>query len=264
MNVLKLTDYRMSQISNIEAWTGRKESPYQPAELQAIGKLTRSLPFDQAASFLSQMGGKMGNADRVAMVAAQLNDKDDVLSMSMLAAGTQTTQGRDLAELFLRGDQALKDKVVTVDGAKESGWQASIAKAIEGVYPNREVANQTKRAAFLILAARLLSLIGDFTIWVDTFDGFGNGCLPPAFFGAVDRNHLVFKRLIAAKEQFSEVAALRCLGARRNHRHAQHVVLVVQLRRDHCHTIRIAHLPAHLRQERSSLVKRQAARQLAV
>ncbi|HEY6027733.1 MAG TPA: hypothetical protein VIV09_12610, partial [Pseudolabrys sp.] len=56
-------------------------------------------------------------------------------------------------ELILRGDQAIRDKAVKVDGNAESGWRATIAKDIRGAYSNQDVDNKVVDAAFMIAAA---------------------------------------------------------------------------------------------------------------
>jgi hypothetical protein len=154
MAAIGIMQDRMKLIGNVENWVGHKVSPLQPDEAAQLGKLVRTLPPDQSASMLSQLGATLGDSERVSMVAKQIGDKDGTLGLAMAYANAQTTQGRTMAELVLRGERALKDKVVTVDGAKETGWQASIASQINGAYSNREVEENAKRAAFLVLAAR--------------------------------------------------------------------------------------------------------------
>jgi hypothetical protein len=144
---------RMQQISAVEAWTGQRASPLQPQEVEQLGKFVRQLPLDQAASMLANIGGALGNEERVAALGKQLHDKDGSLGLAMMFASAQTTQGRKTAELVLRGEQALKDNSALVDKAAETGWKASIAKAIRGAYSNPEAESQTIDAAFKILAA---------------------------------------------------------------------------------------------------------------
>lgn len=144
---------RMKDIGTIELWTGKRVSPFQPKEIETIGKMVRTLPVDQAASMLAQFGQTMGNDERVAAAAKQLHDKDGTLGLAMMFASAQTTEGRYTAELVLRGAQAEKDGTVKPDAAKETGWKADISKQIRGAYSNREVEDQTIRASFLIAGA---------------------------------------------------------------------------------------------------------------
>lgn len=145
---------RMAQISLVEDWVGHKISPLQPQEADQLAQMLRAMPVSQAASMLSQFGSTMNDSVRTGHVAKQLGDKDGDMSLAMLFASQNTTQGRTVAELVLRGNRALKDNLVMVDKAKDSGWEASIAKQINGAYLNPQVEDQAKRAAMLILIAR--------------------------------------------------------------------------------------------------------------
>lgn len=156
---------RMKNIGVVEEWasesnTGKagastKVSPLMPGEADQVAKLLRVLPADQAASMMYSFGTTIGDPDRIAALARQLKDKDGTLALGMLYAGTpHTTQGRDIAELLLRGEQALKDKADLIDNAAQTGWKAAIAKQINGAYSTPEVQEQVKRAAFLITAAK--------------------------------------------------------------------------------------------------------------
>jgi hypothetical protein len=144
---------RMKQISQVEQWTGKRVSPFQPAEVEQFGKFVRQMPLDQAATMLANIGNAVGDGDRVAALGKQLHDKDGALGLAMMYASAQTTQGRKTAELVLRGDQALKDNTAMVDRAKETGWMASIAKQVRGAYSNREAEDQVIDAAYKITAA---------------------------------------------------------------------------------------------------------------
>lgn len=146
---------RMQQIGAVEQWVGHKVSPLQPAEVEGMDKLLRTLPPDQAGTMLSTMGKTLGDPDRIAQVAKQLKDKDGDMALAMLYAGAGTDQGRQVAELTLRGVQALKDNAVLIDNTKgpSAGWKSTIATQINGAYPNIEVQENMKRAAFLIMAA---------------------------------------------------------------------------------------------------------------
>lgn len=144
---------RMGQIGAVEEWANHRVSPLQPQEVEQVGKMVRQMPLDQAASMLAQIGTAVGDADRVAALGKQMNDKDGPLGRAMMYASAQTTEGRNTAELILRGDQAIKDKVVTIDGAAETGWKATIAKQIRGSFSNREAEDEYIKSAFEITAA---------------------------------------------------------------------------------------------------------------
>jgi len=151
---LQVFQQRTQDITAVEAWAGRKVSPLQPQEAEQFQKIVRALKPDQAASLLGQIGGVVGDADRIAAIAKQIGDKDNTMGMAMLYANAKTTQGRYTAELVLQGEQAIRDKTVRVDGAVESGWRADIAKKVRGAYSNQEVENNIVEAAFKIAAAK--------------------------------------------------------------------------------------------------------------
>ncbi len=144
---------RMRLIDDVETWAGQRVSPLQPLEAEAFGKMLRALPPDQAATLLGQAGALIGDADRVGALGRQIKDKDGVLGMAMLYANSGTTTGRLTAELVLRGDQAIRDKVIKVDGAQVTGWRSDIAKQVRGAYSNAELEQNVVDAAFRIAAA---------------------------------------------------------------------------------------------------------------
>lgn len=151
---VQVIQQRMQMIGTVEEWAGKRVSPLQPPEVEQIGKMVRSLPIEQAAGLLAGIGQAVGNGERVAALSKQLHDKDGSLGLAMSYASAQTTQGRYVAELVLRGDQALRDKTVQVDKAAETGWRSTIAKAVRGAYASREIEDRVIDAAFLITSAK--------------------------------------------------------------------------------------------------------------
>lgn len=151
---LAVVGQRMTQIGLVEDWAGKKVSPLQPVEADQLTRLVKTLKPDQAASMLGQIGGLVGDSDRVAAVAKQMQDKDSTIGTAMAFASSKTTQGRYTAELVLQGQQAIKDKSIKVDGVAESGWRAQIAKQVRGAYSNQQAEDEIINAAFLIAAAK--------------------------------------------------------------------------------------------------------------
>lgn len=143
---------RMGQIGGIEAAAGRKVSPLQPQEAEQIGRLVKSMPPDQQSAALASFGKMIGDGDRLADFARQIDSKDRVLATAMMVGDLQTTQGRYTAELIIKGNRALKDKSIMVDNAKETGWKGAIAKEIGDAFPNQEVRDRTIEAAYLVQA----------------------------------------------------------------------------------------------------------------
>ncbi|WP_443115486.1 hypothetical protein [Herbaspirillum seropedicae] len=143
---------RMSQIGQVEIAAGRKVSPLQPDEAAQIARVVRMLPPNQQSSALSTIGTIVPDADRLAAMAKQMHDKDNILGLAMMLAGDRTTQGRYSSELLLRGDRAIRDKAIMMDTAKETGWRGSIANLVGDAFPNQEVRQQVIDSAYLINA----------------------------------------------------------------------------------------------------------------
>lgn len=144
---------RMPLIRTVEAAADRKVSPLEPEQAQQLGNVIRKLPPEQQASALASIGIAIGDSDRVSDLARQMSDRDQTLGIAMAYSNAKTTMGRYTAELVLRGERAIKDGVVKVDQAKETGWKAEIAKEIGDATPNQKVRDQWVNAAFMIQAA---------------------------------------------------------------------------------------------------------------
>lgn len=143
---------RMQQIDTVEAAAERKVSPLQPQEAEKVGRIVRSLPPDQQSTALASFGETIKDADRLSSFARQIDAKDKVLGTAMMYANSQTTQGRYVSELILRGERALRDKSITVDNIRETGWRGAIAQEIGDAFPNQEVRDRMIDAAYYIQA----------------------------------------------------------------------------------------------------------------
>lgn len=143
---------RMKQIATVEAAAERKVSPLQPQEAEQIGRLVRSLPPDQQSSALASFGKMIGDGDRLAALARQIDAKDKILGTAMMVGDLQTTQGRYVSELVIKGARAIKDKSILMDEHKETGWRGAIAKEIGDAFPNQEVRDKMIDAAYYVQA----------------------------------------------------------------------------------------------------------------
>lgn len=143
---------RMKQIGTVEAAAERKVSPLQPQEAEQIGRLVQSLPPDQQSAALASFGKMIGDADRLAALARQVDAKDKVLGTAMMIGDLQTTQGRYLSELVIKGARAIKDKAIMMDERKETGWRGAIANEIGDAFTNQEVRERMIDAAYLVQA----------------------------------------------------------------------------------------------------------------
>lgn len=143
---------RMQQIERVEAAAEFKVSPLQPDEAAMIGRLVRNLPPDQQSAALASFGELVPDSDRLAAFAKQMHDKDPSLGLAMMLAGDKTTQGRYASEILIKGQRAIKDGTIKVDGLKESGWRASIAKEVGDAFPGDEARKAVIESAYLINA----------------------------------------------------------------------------------------------------------------
>jgi hypothetical protein len=143
---------RMKEITTVEAAAGRKISPLQPQEAETIGKLVRTMPPDQQSAALAAFGKVINDSERLTDFARQIDAKDRVLGTAMMVGDLQTTQGRYVSELVLKGARAMKDKTISVDSAKETGWRAEIANEVGDAFPNQEVRDRMIEAAYLVRA----------------------------------------------------------------------------------------------------------------
>lgn len=153
---LQLVATRTGALPAVETAAGAPASPLHPAEAKQLGILIRSMQPDQAASALSTMGQAIGDPQRIAAFGKQLEDADGVLGLAMAYAGDKTSQGRQVSELLLRGDQALKDKRTEVQVQQSEAWKATAATQIRGAFSDVDVESKAIMAAQRINAATAL------------------------------------------------------------------------------------------------------------
>lgn len=157
---LALVQQRVAMLPTIEAASGAPASPFQPAEAQQMTKLLEALPTDQQATLLTSIGQMAGSQERVSAIAKQFGDKDGTLGLAMAYAGAPgktavaNAAGTQVAQLILDGDRALKQRTSAEDMTKQTGWKATIATALKGVYPNPQLEDAAIDAATKIAAGR--------------------------------------------------------------------------------------------------------------
>jgi hypothetical protein len=123
---------RMADIGAIEQWTGSKVNPFQPQELRQISQGLKQLAPDRAAAYLGAMGNAIGDPDRIALVADELDKGDKPTALALKAGVDKTSAGRVASEFILRGATALQDKTVKKDDTVLAGWRAEIANMVRG------------------------------------------------------------------------------------------------------------------------------------
>lgn len=152
---------RMAEIGTVEAAAGRKISPLQPLEAEGIGRMVRSLPPDQQSSALAGFSKIIGDGDRLIELARQFDAKDKVLGTAMMVGDLQTSKGRYVSELVIKGARAIKDKSIIMDEAKETGVRAALAQEVGDAYPNEEVRSRIIDAAYFAQAGLTAEGNGD-------------------------------------------------------------------------------------------------------
>ncbi|MEC5164065.1 hypothetical protein [Janthinobacterium sp. CG_S6] len=143
---------RMTQIGVVEDRAKRKVSPLQPQEAEQIGRLVQALPPDQQSAALASFGKMIGDGDRVAALARQIDTKDKILGTAMMVGDLQTSQGRYVSELVIKGARAIKDKSILMDEHKETGWRGAIAKEIGDAFQSQELRDKMIDAAYYVQA----------------------------------------------------------------------------------------------------------------
>lgn len=153
---LRTVAARLQAAGVVQSWAGRPVSPLTADEAKQFGDMLKTLPVQQRSTAIAAMTQTLG-PQASAGLAQQLQPakedaapQDRALGLAFGYATAKTTYGRYTSELILKGQQALADKTVKVEKGAEFGWQAEIAKQVEGVYPNQQQAEAVKQAAYLI------------------------------------------------------------------------------------------------------------------
>ena len=141
---------RTPQAERVGMWAGRVVSPMTAEEAAQLKTQLDVLAPKDRAGMLSALAETVGPAGAQAM-AAQLDKHDKPLALALAAGAQRTTQGRTVAELILRGAQAIKDKGVKEDTASEFGLKAQLAKEVGDAIPGSAREN-------VLAAARLIYL----------------------------------------------------------------------------------------------------------
>lgn len=153
---------RLEQADMVSLWAGQTISPFDASEAAGIRDLLNGLQPKNKSQTIALITNAL--PPKYATAFAKQLDKDDRalgLAFNFANAGTtgatnwlgrQTVAPRFTSELVVKGAQALKDGTVLKDSAKVTGWRAKITKEVAGVYPDANMENAVKDAAFYILA----------------------------------------------------------------------------------------------------------------
>lgn len=138
---------RLDQAGVVSSWAGKQVSPLNADESEAMRQMLDALPTKAKSTAIATIAASVGEKAAQAM-AGQLDGKNKALAAAFGAAADKTDRGRFVSELILKGEQALKDGRIKVDGAKVTGWKAEISKAVEGVFLDERQAQAVKDAAY--------------------------------------------------------------------------------------------------------------------
>lgn len=127
---------RREQADTISTWTGKTASPFRPDEAKWLAHTIEQLPVDQRATWLGQLGKEVGGPKQMLALAEQMGAKSPTIATAayLSAKNLRTTAGRSLAEIYLKGDDAIKEGTAKIDKAAETGIRAQIYGELEGVY----------------------------------------------------------------------------------------------------------------------------------
>jgi len=139
-------------ITGIEVAAGAPVSPLQPNQAKAYIEKLRGMQPDAAAKELGTVGAMLP-LTRLEAMANQLDKQDKPLSLAMKLGTDGTNAGRPVAELLLRGAQALKDKTVKRDDTTLTGWRAEISALVRGTLGDAKAEDDAIDAAYYIRAA---------------------------------------------------------------------------------------------------------------
>ena len=147
-----LTD-RLPIAERARLWSGGPVSPLTGEEIEPVRKLLDTLLVKERSAAVATLATTLG-PQAAAGLAHQLNGKDQALGLAFGMAGAQTTQGRYVSELVLKGAQAQKDGTSTKNSGaadvKVAQWKSYMTKEVEGLFPSQTLTNGTRDAAMYI------------------------------------------------------------------------------------------------------------------
>jgi hypothetical protein len=142
---------RMEQWQTVSAWargSGVAVSPLTQDEAQGVGDLLDMLPAKEKGGAVEGIRKAIG-AQAAHALATQIDAKSKTLGLAMRAPDKRTA-----ADIFA-GETALKDGTAAKDAAKLSGWNAEVAKLVDGLaLPNAKSSDAIKAAAGYVLASK--------------------------------------------------------------------------------------------------------------
>jgi hypothetical protein len=152
---------RTSVSSEMQANYGTPQLVLTNPEADSLAKHLGSLQAEDKATELSKIFGAIG-PERMVGLSSQLKDKHSELAIaSMLTSFTtpatshlfsDDTPGKNVAQLYLQGKEALEQKRVKVDEAKETGTKSEIYTALQDVYQTPQALDAAAEASYGVWA----------------------------------------------------------------------------------------------------------------
>jgi hypothetical protein len=144
---------RMPIAERARLWSGAPVSPLTGEEIEPVRRILDNLQPKERSAAIATLSTAMGPQGAAGM-ALQLNDKDRALGLAFATAGAQTTQGRFVSELILKGAAAEKDGTSTKNkgtaDVKTGQWKRFMTAELDGVYPSQTLTTGTRDAALYI------------------------------------------------------------------------------------------------------------------
>lgn len=146
---------RVQQASTASMQTGEPVAPLTPDEVPKLAKHLFSLPASQRAERLAQITAGLPPTQGQALAKQLAGGQDDqsrALGYAMAYGNSRTTQGRTVAEIMLKGAEALKAKTIKEETTAVDGWRGQIAEQVSPLFPNPQQAATVAESARFILA----------------------------------------------------------------------------------------------------------------
>lgn len=144
---------RREAADTASAWSGKPVAPLTKPEAEQLVTMLEPLGPREKATVLKGMAGAIGTKSMQAL-ANLMGDKNGDIAMAAGLSSLNTTEGRNVAAIYLDGKQVLKDGRAKMDGAKETGTKAQIATTIQGVYPTQKATDQAADVILSIYASK--------------------------------------------------------------------------------------------------------------
>lgn len=142
---------RKQQADVVAQWAREPVSPLDDREADTLRQTLEVLPPKQRADAIATVASALGPQQSGAL-AAQLDKTNRPLSLAFLVSDTKTSTGRNASELLMKGAAAIKDGAIMKDDKKVTGWKATIAAELDGVFTDDRLATSAKDAAYYIAA----------------------------------------------------------------------------------------------------------------